>query len=60
MNLEYTPGKMDVGMRDPIRKTKSMDSVFTLGQTQSNMQVGGVMENNMDLESSYLKKVKRN
>jgi hypothetical protein len=59
INLVFILGRMDACMKASIKMIKNMDMVFTHGQTQKDMQVGGVMENNTDLEFLYQRMERR-
>lgn len=47
INLGYTPGKTDACTKVITKMIKSMALEFTLGQTRSNIKVGGTMASSM-------------
>jgi hypothetical protein len=59
MLLVFTLGKMAECTKASTRKTKSMDMVFTHGQTRRSMLAGGATVNSMALEFLYQKKAER-
>lgn len=49
-------GRMVGNMKVSIKMIKSMGMAFILGVIKRSIQVGGLMENNMDWEFSFQKK----